>query len=340
MRALLAGLSGCALCAGAWQEPAQPQDASGQLAAAARSVLELLSPEQRAVAQFAADAPERLDWHFIPRDRPGLSLKDMSEEQRARVAHLLVVALGAEAAAQVDAVRSLDDVLRWMAESQGGSAPHRDSALYDLAFFGAPEAKRPWAFRFEGHHVSVTVSCDGRGGTSLSPFCLGAAPARVEKGPRAGLRPLAAEQDLGLQLHASLSEAQRAKALLGQNVPNDLLIMPGAELKRLEPAGLSNQDMEPAQRELLQRLIAAYAADAAPEFRDASLLEAGEAWFAWAGAGAREQLHYYRVQTARLVIEFVTTQGDVNHVHSYWRDLERDLTRDWMLRHLDAEQPR
>lgn len=342
MRGLLATLSGCALCAGVWQEPASsaPQDASGRLAAAAQAVLELLSPEQRAAVTFDLDAPERLDWHFIPRDRPGLALKDMSEEQRARVSHLLVVALGAEAAAQVDAVRSLDDVLRWMAESQGGSAPHRDSTLYDLAIFGVPDAKRPWAFRFEGHHVSVTVACDGQGGVSFSPFCLGAAPARVEKGPRAGLRPLAAEQDLGLQLYASLSEAQRAKALLGQDVPSDLLIMPGAELKRLEPAGLSTQDLEPAQRELLQRLIAAYVTDTAPEFRDAGLAGADEAWFAWAGAGPREQLHYYRVQTARLVIEFVTTQGDLNHVHSYWRDLERDLTRDWMLRHLAEERNR
>lgn len=334
-------LAGCALAAGAWQQPAQAKlDGGEQLAEAARAVLEALTPEQRASALYAVDAPQKLDFHFIPRARPGLHLKEMNPEQRARVARLLTVALGAESAAQVDAVRSLDDVLRWMAESEGGKADHRDSLLYALAIFGSPDARQPWAFRFEGHHVSVTVSCDGRGGVSFSPFFLGAAPALVQKGPRAGLRPLGEEQDLGLQLFAGLSEKQRTQAALGTDVPNDLLIMPGAELKRLEPAGLSSQELDAAQRQLLQRLIAAYAGDAAPEFRDASLDPAAEAWFAWSGAGARDQLHYYRVQTARLVIEFVTTQGDVNHVHSYWRDLERDLTRDWMLRHLAGEQAR
>lgn len=339
MRAILAALSGCAICVGAWQEPARSADgAASPLAEAAQNVIALLSPEQRAIAMFELKAPERLDWHFIPRDRPGLMLKEMSAEQRERVAHLMRTALGAEGAAQVDAVRSLDDVLRWMAESQGGKADHRDSGLYDLAIFGTPEAKQPWAFRLEGHHVSVTVACDGQGGVSFSPFFLGAAPARVEKGPHTGLRPLAAEQDLGLQLFAGLSEEQKKTAFLGKDVPNDLLIMPGAELRRLEPAGLSSKKLDDAQRQHLQRLIASYLDDRAPEFREGGDDPAGEAWFAWAGGGAREELHYYRVQTARLVIEFVTTQGDVNHVHAYWRDLERDLTRDWMLRHLAAEQ--
>jgi hypothetical protein len=339
MRGLIAALSGCALCVGAWQEPAQTAATGvGALAEAAQQVIALLSPEQRAIAVFDLNASERLDWHFIPRDRPGISLKDMSAEQQARVAHLMKTALGAEGAAQVDAIRTLDDVLRWMAESQGGKADHRDSGLYDFSVFGTPGAKQPWAFRLEGHHVSVTVASDGQGGVSFSPFFLGAAPARVEKGPHTGLRPLAAEQDLGLQLFAGLSEEQKKTAFLGKDVPSDLLIMPGAELKRLEPAGLSSKKLDDAQRQQLQRLIASYLDDRAPEFRDTFADQEGEAWFAWAGGGAREQLHYYRVQTARLVIEFVTTQGDVNHVHAYWRDLERDLTRDWMLRHLAEEQ--
>ncbi len=85
------------------------------------------------------------------------------------------------------------------------------------------------------------------------------------------------------------------------------------------------------------RLLDDYLGDAAPELLDPAWRNADGASFAWAGAGERQQLHYYRVQTARMVIEFVTTQGDVNHVHAYWRDLERDLTRNWMLAHLAEE---
>jgi hypothetical protein len=340
VRGVLTALAALALGLGVRQEPAAVPESHARLAAAARAVIESLTPEQRAAALFAADAPQRHDWHFIPRARPGLLLKDMTAEQRARTEALLRAALGAHGAEQVTTVRELDDVLRWMVERGGGKAEHRDSLLYALAIFGEPDPRAPWAFRFEGHHVSVTVSCDGQGGIAFSPFFLGAAPALVRDGPRAGLRALAAEQDLGLELFAGLSDEQRARAYLGRDVPNDVLIAPGAELRRLEPAGLPDSELDPAQRLALARLVAAYLEDTEPALREPGLAEPGEAHFAWAGGGERDALHYYRVQTARIVIEFVTTQGDVNHVHAYWRDFERDLTRDWMLRHIASESVR
>ncbi len=340
MPRLLLLIAAVVLGAAAHQEPDSSESAEAGIRDAARALIQSFTPEQRSAALFAADAPQRLDWHFTPRVRPGLPLKDMSEEQRAGVGMLLTAALGPAGAAQVRTVRELDDVLRWMAERGGGKADHRDSLLYSLAIFGEPEAGKPWAFRLEGHHVSVTVACDGQGGVAFSPFFLGAAPALVRDGPRAGLRALAAEQDLGLEFFAGLSDGQRALAYLGRDVPNDVLIPPGADLARLEPAGIAVSGLDEPQRVLLARLIAAYLDDTLPALRDPGLSEPGEAHFAWAGAGERDALHYYRVQTARIVIEFVTTQGDVNHVHAYWRDFERDLTRDWMLRHIASESVR
>lgn len=303
--------------------------AAARVAQAAAGVLELLTPEQRSATLYAADAPQRLDWHFTPRERPGLLMKDMRPDQRAAVEALLAAALGPHGARQVAEVRALDDVLRWQVERDGGRADHRDSLLYSLAVFGEPAARRAWSFRFEGHHVSITVSFDAQGNASFSPCFLGASPMRVAEGPRTGLRPLAAEQDLGLRLRATLTPAQLERATVAAAPPSEVLLPPGAELRPLEPAGLPARELDAAQRELLGQLIGAYLEDASPDLLDPRLRESDAVSFGWAGGQREDELHFYLVQSPRMLIEFVTVQGNVGHVHAYWRDLERDLTRDW-----------
>ena len=41
-----------------------------------------LSTEQRNTATYGFNDEERLNWHFIPRGRNGLSFNDMNETQR------------------------------------------------------------------------------------------------------------------------------------------------------------------------------------------------------------------------------------------------------------------
>lgn len=51
----------------------------------------------------------------------------------------------------------------------------------------------------------------------------------------------------------------------------------------------------------------------------------GEIHFAWAGEQSTEGGHYYRIHGPVTLIEFNNTEGGANHVHSVWRDLERDF---------------
>ena len=61
---------------------AAPEHEFAELQKAADSFLASLSPSQRAKTVFAFEDSERLNWHFVPRPRRGLSLKDMSAQQR------------------------------------------------------------------------------------------------------------------------------------------------------------------------------------------------------------------------------------------------------------------
>ena len=56
--------------------------------------------------------------------------------------------------------------------------------------------------------------------------------------------------------------------------------------------------------------------------------------FAWAGGTERRRPHYYRLQGPSFLVEYDNTQNDVNHVHSVWRDPERDFGGDLLREHV------
>ena len=96
--------------------------------------------------------------------------------------------------------------------------------------------------------------------------------------------------------------------------------------------------MTPAQRDLLMKVLDAYAglmADDIAADRMAKIRTAGldRLAFAWAGPLERGQKHYYRVQGPTILIEFDNTQGNGNHVHAVWRDFAGDFGRDLLREH-------
>ncbi len=180
-------------------------------------------------------------------------------------------------------------------------------------------------------------------GTMLAstPQFFGSNPAEVRDGPKKGLRVLAEEEDSGRALLMSLNQSQRAKAVIAATAPNDVVTGNKAKVDPLSPAGILAAELQPQQRDLLMRVIDAYASAMAPDIaadRMASIRKAGidKIGFAWAGPAERGQKHYYRAQGPTFLIEFDNTQDDGNHVHSVWRDFDGDFGRDLLREHLNA----
>lgn len=59
----------------------------------ANHFLEALDADPRAKATFPFDTDERMNWHFIPRDRKGLPLRDMTPYQKHLASALLAAGL-------------------------------------------------------------------------------------------------------------------------------------------------------------------------------------------------------------------------------------------------------
>src|SRR5688572_14785608 len=86
-------------------------------------------------AQYAFRDEARLDWHYVPRARPGLALRSMTPVQRSAATALLRSGLSAKGAAKAEAIMALQGVL---ADLESSMRRWRDPLEYGFAVFGTP----------------------------------------------------------------------------------------------------------------------------------------------------------------------------------------------------------
>ncbi len=312
-----------------------------QMVANANGFLDTLGPELRGKATFPFDSDERQNWHFIPRERNGASFRDMNLKQRRAGHTLLRSALSAKGYLKATTIMTLEQILRELEKDRPNVESFRDQENYLLSIFGTPSAKEPWGWRIEGHHLSLNFTAAGGKLVSSTPLFLGANPAEVPTGPRAGLRTLAAEEDLARKLLGMLSDEQRKQAVLANEAPADIFLKPGGEpIDLKKPAGISAAHMSPAQRRVLWRLVEEYATNLRAEVANkelAAIRDSGlnHIHFAWAGPSQRGQGHYYRIQGPDFVIEYDNTQNNANHIHAVWHSLEGDFGLDVLRKHYE-----
>ncbi len=304
------------------------------MAEAATHFLAALDEAQREKATFEFGDEERVNWHFIPRSRKGLPLKEMRDDQRHLAFALLQSPLSHAGFTKSVTIMSLERVLHELENN----SPRRDAALYFVSVFGTPSTNKTWAWRVEGHHLCLNFTLvDGQEITSTPSF-FGTNPAEIREGPRKGLRVLAGEEDLARALLGSLTPDQQKKALIATEAPRDVISVPGFEAKSLHPLGLSAGDMNVRQVEILHELIKEYVHRLRPEMAEDELTrinraEVRQIHFAWAGGLKKGEGHYYRVQGPTFVLEYDNTQNQANHAHAVWRDFDRDFGANLLREH-------
>jgi hypothetical protein len=301
---------------------------------AADAFLASLEPEQRSKALFEFEDAERLNWHFVPRARRGLPLKEMSADQR-RLAHAILRAgLSRRGYLTATTIMELELVLQEMGENPAV----RDPALYYFSIFGTPSRATPWGFRAEGHHLSLNFTLVRDTLIATAPAFFGANPAEVRSGSRRGLRALADEEDIGRELVLSLDERQLAAAHIAAVTPRDIVTGNAVRVEPLSPVGIRVTELRPEQAAILVRLLEVYLgrmAEPLAEQRRAALerTEFGDVAFAWAGSTRPGEAHYYRIQGPGFLVEYDNTQNNANHIHTVWRDFGGDFGRDLLREH-------
>lgn len=308
-------------------------DASSAMVDAAKSLLASLRPEQRTRATLPFEGDERRNWHYVPRARKGIPLKDLDAGQRRLAEDLLKTGLGPRGYTEAMGVLALEGVLR---EREGA---YRDPGLYYVSIFGVPSsAADPWGWRVEGHHLSLNFTVVPGQGAAWAPAFFGANPSEVREGPLKGLRPLAQEEDLARALVKALDPEQRGRAVFAGVAPREIVTGAQEKVDPLRPAGIPVEALGEAQRKQLVGLLDVYLSRMAPALaadRSRRLREAGfeRIHFAWAGGFERGEGHYYRIQGPTFLVEYDNTQDGANHIHTVWRDFEGDFGEDLLARH-------
>lgn len=316
------------------------RDAPTPAIVAARAALRALADSTRPAATFSFDTTERSNWYFVPLDRQGVTLARMTSEARARVDSLLLTGLSPRGFATAKSIMRHEAILH---DIEAAGPPEqrrnvRDSSKYYLSVFGEPDAAAAWGWRVEGHHLSVNYTGIGRSVQVVSPVFFGANPARVLAGPHAGLRILAAEEDLARELVKMLDAKQRAVAVFSDTAFGEMQTRNDPKARALKLEGLRAAEMTAAQRAQLRRLVEHYAGRVSATARTHALRDVedggfGELRFAWAGGTEVGQPHYYRIHGPTILVEYDNQQNNANHIHTVWRDLRHDFGGDLLAEH-------
>lgn len=312
------------------------------MVASTNNFLSSLSENQREAGIYNFDDEERLNWHFIPRPRNGIPLKELSSEQRAAAITMLQSFLSDEGFAKTEAVRGLESVL---AEIEVNGRFVRDPELYYLTVFGTPSMSGSWGFRYEGHHLAFNWTFVAGSGIASSPQFMGTNPANVpgtvKNGTMEGLRVLGSEEDMARELLKSLSNQQLQSAWLDMDAPRDIFTAAEKEVLPLDDLGVSHSELTPNQQQQLMAIVAKIAA-VQPQFiaqermREIRADGLEKVRFFWIGGQELGDAHYFRVQGQSFLIEYDNTQNDANHVHLVWRDFDGDFGRDLIRLHYDS----
>ncbi len=314
-------------------------DPGADMADAATRFLAALSDEQRAKTAFAWTNDERLNWQFVPVDRKGIQLRELSVAQQHLAQGLLGTALSHRGHLKATTIMSLEQVLQDM-EGPKRRFP-RDPGIYHVSIFGSPGPHGAWGWRFEGHHLSINLTLSEGKVVSGTPNFMGTNPAEVRVGSRQGLRALGAEEDLGRELLAALPAELQAKAIIDPKAPDDILTSNARKAQLGDPRGITLGDMPEEARTKALHLLREYVGRLRDDVAAAEMTKIEKAGipsirFAWAGSVAKGQRHYYRLVGPTFLLEYDNTQNDANHVHAVWRNPDNDFGLDVLADHLRA----
>lgn len=306
------------------------------MAAAANKFLAALSAEEKAKAAFEFKDQERVNWHYIPKERKGLPFREMNSEQQ-RLAHALIrSAMSQHGYAKATNIISLEAVLHEL-EGAGRRFP-RDPGLYFISVFGKPAAKGAWGWRLEGHHLAINITVVNGKLVTGTPSFFGANPAEVRQGPRKGLRILAEEEDIARELIKSLSPEHRKAAIFSDTALKEIVTEAKRKVDPLEKTGIEAAKLSKEQKDTLLKVIKLYVERYRPELAEDDLVKIEKAGldkvqFAWAGGLERGEGHYYRIQGPTFLMEYDNTQNNNNHIHTVWRDFDGDFGEDLLRKH-------
>ncbi len=319
---------------------------------AAQAWLDALTPDQRTAAAFGVDDPEWRKWmnqHFYVRQ--GVGFDTMTAAQREAAFGLLRASLSARGLTLTRDIMRLNHTL---GELNNNDFEQYGEWLYYITVMGTPSATEPWGWQLDGHHAIVNYFVLGDQ-VVMTPSFFGSEPVIAEAGKYKGTAILQGEQRQGLAFLRSLTDAQRAKAIVAVSKDNNNNIGEAFKDNVVLPyAGVRATELSAAQQTALLALVDTYVGNMDDGHARVKMTEVqahlNDTYFAWIGGTDDASVFYYRIHSPVILIEFdhqrpaglrhlyLATQPMQQHVHVVIRtpngnDYGKDLLRQHYLAH-------
>ncbi len=322
--------------------------------AAANKFLSTLSAEQLNQTKLSFNDGLRLKWTNLPVGlvpRPGIQYGLLSDQSRIAFHRLLSAMLSSQGYLKITSLMKLDDVLNVLYQDAYDRKEIDEKMLdmmkglkwahdnYYIAIWGTPQDKEAWGLSFGGHHLALNLTQQGEH-TTMSPFFIGTDPSEVKTSKYAGWRVLSKEEDYGFLLINTLTDKQKATAILKQDVPGDIITNPDASQRITSYYGIAAKEFDAVQKDILRLVIEEYTHnfDHVTAHRLSAQIEKtglDKVYFAWIGALENNKPHYYIINSPDFLIEYdnVGFQKDGNHIHAILREKGNDFGEDILKTH-------
>jgi len=299
-----------------------------QMTEAAQVFLGCLSQEEREQTQLPFDHQDRFNWHYFPveiHQRKGLCFNTMSSEQRLMALSLLSTGLSREGFRTALGIMSMEDEVHRI--EQGKGRFHRHSELYHLTIFGNPAPNSHWAWRIEGHHLSLNYTFINGQLVSCSPAFFGANPKKVALGSRAGYAVLGTQDNAAAPLIQSLTAASLPPL---PELPSDITTKAQQKVDAFSSETM-HTNLSPEQLLACNHLAQSYLQIVPSAYQHLLLAPSSSGSTNWSAAyiGSMQpaQPHYYRIQANDFLLEYSNTQANASHAHAVIRCPNKDFGR-------------
>ncbi|HCO83923.1 MAG TPA: hypothetical protein DIT95_10365 [Arenibacter sp.] len=319
---------------------------------ATRTFLSSLNTDQLMRIRFDINDEEWRKWCNVDNgiyDRQGISLKEMTANEKNEAFSLMQVSLSAKGLQLSKDIMKTDQTLK---ELNNGSSDY-DEELYFFTVMGAPSETEPWGWQLDGHHLVINYFVLGDQ-VVMSPVFMGAEPIITTTGKYKGNTLFQDEQNLGLAFMRSLSADEQIKATISKSkINNNNVAEANKDNLNLNYEGLNVSGLSTSGKEGILDLVYQYISNMREGHQQIKMEEVKShlenTWFSWVGDTSEDAVFYYRIHSPVLLIEFDhqrvigvpnTDDGKPsrNHIHTVVRtpngnDYGKDLLRQHLEKH-------
>ncbi len=316
--------------------------------AAAKALLEGISPEQRARTLYKVDDIEWRSWdnrHFYK--RRGVGFDEMNPSQRDLAFGLLKASLSADGLKLSKDIMKLNGTLAELANN----FDEYGEWLYWITIMGNPSDTEPWGWQIDGHHLIINYFVLGDQ-VVMSPVFIGSEPVHATSGKFKGTIVMQTQQNAGAEFMRSLPATQQATATLTKiKDQNNAVAQAYKDNINLDYAGLNAAELSKKHQQALLGVVKTFVGNMSEGHAKVKMNEVekhlDQTWFAWVGDTSDESVFYYRIHSPVILVEFDherrvapfrSEKPTRDHIHAVLRtpngnDYGKDLLRQHIEHH-------